>query len=336
MNSTETVSETDAALSRYSRELLLDLYSEMLLMRRFEETVSELYTVAKVYGFVHLNVGEEAAVLGAIGALRLGDYVYSTYRDHGHALAKGCEPRSVMAELMGKEAGVSRGRGGSMHLFCAKHRFMGGYAIVGGSMPLAVGAALAIDYRGGDEVVMCVFGDGTTNIGAFHESLNLAAVWDLPVVFVCINNQYGMGTAIARASAITELWKKSGCYGIPGQRVDGMDVIAVRDAASEAIDKTRREHIPTFLEVVTYRYRGHSMSDAARYRTREELQRWRERDAIGTFETRLLEAGLVQEEELQAPREKVEAQVRDAVEFGDASPAPKVEELEHYVYAGAR
>lgn len=331
--SIDIVRVADPALAGLSKQKAIHLYSRMLLMRRFEETVSDLYTVAKVYGFVHLNVGEEAAIEGTIGILRPEDYVFSTYREHAHAIAKGVDVKPLMAELMGKETGVSKGRGGSMHLFSAKHRFMGGYAIVGGSIPLAVGAALAIDYRGGDEVVMCVFGDGTTNIGAFHESMNLAQVWKLPVVFVCINNQYGMGTAVSRASAITDIWRKSEAYDIPGRRVDGMDLMATREVAEQTIEWTRREHRPSFLEVVTYRYRGHSMSDAARYRTREELALWRERDAIGSFEKRLLDAGILREDELPAIRQRVEDQVREAVEFGEASPVPRVEELERYVLA---
>src|SRR5579862_1476239 len=238
----------DQALSQHSREELLGLHRVMLLNRRFEEKVGEMYTKSKVGGFLHLNIGEEATFVGAIKALQAGDYLYSTYREHGHAISHGVEPKRVMAELFGRVDGTSRGRGGSMHLFDPDKRFMGGYAIVAGSIALAVGTALAVQYREGDEIVMSMFGDGATNNGTFHESLNLAKVWHLPVLFLCGNNQYGMGSAVDRVSAVTEMYRKAAAYDIPAERVEGMEVIAVYDAVSGAVEKVREQQTPYFIE----------------------------------------------------------------------------------------
>jgi len=325
----------DPALARHDREELLALHRLMLLNRRFEEKVGEMYTRAKIGGFLHLNIGEEGTFVGAIKALEPSDYLFSTYREHGHAITKGVEPKRVMAELFGRIDGTSHGRGGSMHLFDPEKRFMGGYAIVAGSIALAVGAALACQYRGTDDVAMTIFGDGATNNGTFHESLNLAKVWNLPVVFVCVNNQYGMGSAVDRVSAVTEMYRKASGYDIPAERVDGMDIIAVLDAARVAVNAVRVEKRPHFIEAVTYRYRGHSMADPGTYRSKEEVERWRKRDAIEGFRHRLVEAGLAGDEEFQTHEEEVERLVQESVDFADASPEPDpAVEVEQNVYVG--
>ncbi|HEY8691591.1 MAG TPA: pyruvate dehydrogenase (acetyl-transferring) E1 component subunit alpha [Chloroflexota bacterium] len=327
--------QQDSALTQHGSEELLDIHHLMLLNRRFEEKVGEMYTRAKVGGFLHLNIGEEATFVGAIKALQPGDYVYSTYREHGHAISHGVDPKRVMAELFGRVDGTSRGRGGSMHLFDAEKRFMGGYAIVAGSIALAVGTALAIQYREGNEIVMSMFGDGATNNGTFHESMNLAKVWNLPVLFLCGNNQYGMGSAVDRVSAVHDMYRKATAYDIPSERVDGMDVIAVLDAARRAVDRIREERTPYFLEAVTYRYRGHSMADPQVYRSKEEVEEWRKRDAIEGFRHRLREAGLASEEDFDAHEKDVERIVQEAVDFADASPEPEPDQdLLQNVYVG--
>jgi pyruvate dehydrogenase E1 component subunit alpha len=327
--------QQDPALTQHSREELLGIHHLMLLNRRFEEKVGEMYTRAKVGGFLHLNIGEEATFVGAIKALQPGDYVYSTYREHGHAISHGVDPKRVMAELFGRVDGTSGGRGGSMHLFDPDKRFMGGYAIVAGSIALAVGTALAIQYREGSEIVMSMFGDGATNNGTFHESLNLAKVWNLPVLFLCGNNQYGMGSAVDRVSAVHDMYRKAAAYDIPAERVDGMDVIAVLDAARKAADHIRRKRTPYFLEAVTYRYRGHSMADPQVYRTKEEVEEWRKRDAIEGFRHRLREAGLATEQDFAEHERDVERIVQEAVDFADASPEPDPErDLLANVYSG--
>ncbi|HVA23178.1 MAG TPA: pyruvate dehydrogenase (acetyl-transferring) E1 component subunit alpha [Chloroflexota bacterium] len=327
--------QQDSALAQHSREELLGIHHLMLLNRRFEEKVGEMYTRAKVGGFLHLNIGEEATFVGAIRALQTGDYVYSTYREHGHAISHGVDPKRVMAELFGRVDGTSRGRGGSMHLFDSEKRFMGGYAIVAGSIALAVGTALAIQYRAGSEIVLSMFGDGATNNGTFHESLNLAKVWRLPVLFLCGNNQYGMGSAVDRVSAVHDMYVKAQAYNIPAERVDGMDVIAVLDAARRAVQHIRDEQTPYFLEAVTYRYRGHSMADPQVYRSKEEVEEWRKRDAIESFRHRLREAGLAGDEDFDAHEKDVERIVQEAVDFADASPEPEPEQdLLQNVYVG--
>jgi pyruvate dehydrogenase E1 component alpha subunit len=314
---------------------LLQLYREMLLIRRFEEKTAEMYQAAKIGGFCHLNIGEEAAIVGTISALRNDDYVYSNYREHGHALAKGVDAKAVMAELFGKETGTSHGRGGSMHLFSQAHRFYGGYAIVGQALPLACGTAYAITYQDKPEVVMSIFGDGATNIGAFHESLNVAKLWHLPVVFVCINNQYGMGTAVKRASAVTEIWKKACAYDMTGESVDGMDVLAVRRITDELVAQAREKREPSLLECVTYRYRGHSMSDPDTYRGKEEIKEWQARDAILSLGNHLQKQKMARKDELQKIDEAITAEVEDAVKFADESPEPDVNDLYRDVYAEA-
>src|SRR2546430_3879520 len=313
---------------------LLKLYREMLLVRRFEEKTAEMYQAAKIGGFCHLNIGEEATIVGTISALRPKDYVYSTYREHGHALAKGVEPNAVMAELFGKETGTSHGRGGSMHLFSQGHRFYGGYAIVGQALPIACGSAYAINYEEKDEVVMSIFGDGATNIGAFHESLNAAKLWHLPIVFVCVNNLYGMGTAVNRASAVTEIWKKACAYDMTGERVDGMDVLAVRRITDQLVAQAREKHAPSLLECVTYRYRGHSMSDPDTYRGKDEIEEWQTRDPILSLGAQMKKHKMLTDEQIDRIDEEITAQVEDAVKFAEESPDPDPKDLYRDVYAG--
>ncbi len=312
---------------------LIGLYREMLLIRRFEEKAAEMYQLARIGGFCHLNIGEEAAIVGTISALRPDDYVYSNYREHGHAIAKGVDPKLVMAELFGKETGTSRGRGGSMHLFSQEHRFYGGYAIVGQALPLACGTAYAIRYQERPQIVMSIFGDGATNIGAFHESLNVAKLWSLPIVFVCINNQYGMGTSVSRASSVTEIWKKACAYDMASEQVDGMDVLAVREVTDRLVEQARTKHEPSLLECVTYRYRGHSMSDPDTYRGKEEINAWKARDAILSFAAELRQQKVVADPELTQIDTQVTSQVDDAVRFADESPEPDVNELYRDAYA---
>jgi pyruvate dehydrogenase E1 component alpha subunit len=315
------------------RETLLKLYREMLLIRRFEEKTAEMYQAARIGGFCHLNIGEEATIVGTISALRKEDYVYSNYREHGHAIAKGVDPGAIMAELFGKETGTSKGRGGSMHLFDREHRFFGGYAIVGEALPLACGTGYAIRYQDKDEVVMSIFGDGATNIGAFHESLNVAKLWQLPVVFVCINNQYGMGTAVSRASAVTEIWKKALAYDMTGERVDGMDVLAVREVTERLVEQARSRHQPSLLECVTYRYKGHSMSDPDTYRGKDEIKEWQQRDAILLLGEHLQKQKILSDKDIERIDEEVMSQVDDTVRFAEESPEPDIKDLFRDIYA---
>jgi pyruvate dehydrogenase E1 component alpha subunit len=326
-----TEGRTNTVLS--DKETLLKLYREMLLIRRFEEKTAEMYQAAKIGGFCHLNIGEEATIVGTISALQPKDYVYSTYREHGHAIAKGIDPKAVMAELFGKETGTSHGRGGSMHLFSQEHRFYGGYAIVGQALPIACGSGYAINYQGTDEVVMSIFGDGATNIGAFHESLNVAKLWHLPIVFVCVNNLYGMGTSVSRASSVTEIWKKACAYDMTGERVDGMDVLAVRRITDQLVAQAREKHEPSLLECVTYRYRGHSMSDPDTYRGKDEVKEWQTRDGILSLGEHLKKQKMINDQEIQKIDEEVTAQVEEAVKFADESPDPDPKDLYRDVYA---
>lgn len=329
-----TVTAKEKKALQGQKEDLLDLYYQMVLIRVFEEKVGEMYTRAKMGGYVHLNVGEEAAIVGCISALREQDYIFTSYREHGHAIARGIEPKAIMAELYGKSTGTSHGRGGSMHLFDLDRRFMGGYGIVGGQLPLAVGTALAADYTESDAITLCMFGEGATNIGAFHESLNLAKIWKLPVVFFCVNNQYGMGTSVGRASAVSEIYRKAAAYDMAGEQVNGMDVLAVREACARAYQRAREEREPTLLEAMTYRFRGHSMADPARYRSEDEVRQWRERDPIGNFQTRLQAAKVLDEETERELRERVDRVVEESVEFAENSPDPDPStDLYSFVYA---
>ena len=304
----------------------------MTLIRRFEERAAEMYARAKIGGFLHLSIGEEATIVGSARALRDEDYLISTYRSHGHALVRGTPPERVMAELFGRVDGCSRGRGGSMHMFDLEHRFMGGYGIVGGNLPIAAGIALASDYKGTEEITLCVFGDGASNQGTFGETLNIAALWRLPVVFMVTNNQFGMGTALRRHSAVTDLQRKGESLGVPGTRCDGMDVLDTHGVVAEAVTRVREDRRPLLVEAVTYRFRGHSMADPEQYRSKEEVEQWRERDPIPAFGDLLVREGVLDE----AARAKIDAdalaRVDAAVEFADASPVPAPQSLYEDVY----
>jgi pyruvate dehydrogenase E1 component alpha subunit len=305
----------------------------MLLIRRFEERAGELYAKAKIGGFLHLAIGEEATIIGAARALRERDYLISTYRSHGHAIARGTPPRAVMAELFGKEGGCSRGRGGSMHMFDLERRFMGGYGIVGGNLPIAAGFGLSADLLRTDDATLCMLGDGASNQGTFGETMNLAALWRLPVVFMVTNNQFGMGTALARHSAVTDLQRKGESFGVPGVRCDGMDVADTHRAIREALERVREERQPILVEAITYRFRGHSMADPEEYRTREQVAEWRRRDPIALWSARLVEEGVLDEAAVEALDADAVSEVDEAVAFADASPFPAPESLYDDVYA---
>jgi pyruvate dehydrogenase E1 component alpha subunit len=304
----------------------------MTLIRRFEERAGEMYARAKVGGFLHLSIGEEATIVGSARALREDDYLISTYRSHGHALVRGTPPENVMAELFGRVDGCSGGRGGSMHMFDLARRFMGGYGIVGGNLPIAAGIALASDYTGTEEVTLCTFGDGASNQGTFGETLNIAALWRLPVVFMVTNNQFGMGTALRRHSAVTDLQRKGESLGVPGMRCDGMDVVDTHAVVAEAVARVREERRPVLVEAVTYRFRGHSMADPEQYRTKEEVASWRERDPLPAFAQLLVREGVIEASEPARMNERAIARVDAAVEFAEVSPFPAPESLYDDVY----
>ncbi len=308
---------------------------QMLLIRRFEEKAGEAYSLGKIGGFCHLYIGQEAVAVGTLAALGEDDYVVSAYREHGQALARGISARSVMAELYGKATGCSSGKGGSMHLFDASLHFMGGHGIVGGQIPLGAGFAFSAKYRGTDQVSLCYFGEAAANIGAFHETLNMAGLWRLPAIFVIENNGYGMGTAVGRASAITDLFERAASYNMPGVVVDGQDVVAVKSATDDAVRRAREDSAPTLLEIRTYRYVGHSMSDAAHgtYRTRDEVDEYRKRDPIEVLAARLREAGLLDDAAMAELEQEVAAEVTDAEQFAEQSPEPDLSELRTNVYA---
>ena len=318
-----------------STEPARDYLRQMLLIRRFEEKAGEAYSLGKIGGFCHLYIGQEAVAVGAIAALREDDYITSAYREHGQALARGITPRAVMAELFGKSTGCSSGKGGSMHLFDAGLGFLGGHGIVGSHIPIAAGAAFAIKYKGGDQVSLCFFGEAAANIGAFHETLNMASLWELPVIFLCENNGYGMGTAIARASAVRELAMRGSAYDMPAETVDGQDVLAVRDAVERAVARARKESMPTLLEVRTYRYVGHSMSDAAHgtYRSKDEVEEFRRRDPIKVHADRMRSAGTLDDAGWEKLEAEVGTEVEDAFRFADESPDPDPAELFTDLYA---
>jgi pyruvate dehydrogenase E1 component alpha subunit len=308
------------------------ILEKMMLIRRFEERAGEMYAKAKIGGFLHLCIGEEATIVGSIDALRDGDYLLSTYREHGQALARGTSANAVMAELFGRVDGCSKGRGGSMHLFDYERRFLGGYGIVGGNLPLAAGVALACDYSGSEDAVLCMFGDGASNQGTFGETMNLVALWDLPIVFLVVNNQFGMGTALERHSAVTDLSQKSAGFGVPGTRCNGMDVLDVQACVSAALREARDERRPQLVEAVTYRYRGHSMADPEEYRTKDEVEEWRRHDPIVSFRTRLVDEGVLSEEDAEKLDEEAVRVVDDAVEFADGSPFPDLASLYDDIY----
>jgi pyruvate dehydrogenase E1 component alpha subunit len=304
----------------------------MTLIRRFEERAGEMYARAKVGGFLHLAIGEEATIVGSARALRTNDYLISTYRSHGNAIARGTPPERVMAELFGRVDGCSGGRGGSMHMFDLERRFMGGYGIVGGNLPIAAGIALASDYLGEEDVTLCMFGDGASNQGTFGETLNLAALWRLPVVFMVTNNQFGMGTALQRHSAVTDLRRKGESLGVPGVRCDGMDVLDTHAVLTRALAQVRETRRPILVEAVTYRFRGHSMADPEDYRSKEEVAQWRKRDPIPAFGELLEREGIVDEDAGGAIDAAARARVDVAVKFAEASPFPSAESLYDDVY----
>jgi pyruvate dehydrogenase E1 component subunit alpha len=309
-----------------------ELLARMALIRRFEEEAGRQYQRAKAGGFLHLGIGEEATIVGTTSAMRDDDYLIGSYRTHGHAIARGTDPKHVMAELFGRVDGTSGGRGGSMHIFDRERRFMGGYGIVGGNLPIAAGLALSSEYKGEDAVTVCMFGDGASNTGNFGETMNLAALWKLPVFFLVENNLYGMGTSVERHSAQTDLSKKAEGYGVTGERIDGMDVIAVREAVAEGIRQAREERRPTILEAFTYRYRGHSAADPEVYREREEVEEWQRKDPIEAFARRCIEAGVLGEREVAKAREEADERVRAAVEFAEGSAEPGLDSMYEALY----
>jgi len=331
MTNVRTTPGLDPTQTDFYRDLLL----QMLRIRRFEERSAEAYAMGQIGGFCHLYIGQEAVAVGAITPLREDDYVITSYRDHGHALVRGVSARRVMAELYGKATGSTKGKGGSMHLFDAATNFMGGHGIVGGQIPLAAGIAFAIKYRGGDQVVACFFGDAAANIGAFHEALNMSALWKLPVIFICENNRYGMGTALERASTTEDISSRAGSYGMAAASVDGMNVLAVHAAMSEAIDRARSASVPTLLDIQTYRFVGHSMSDPVHgvYRTQEEVEEEKLQDPISQLCRDLEVEGLMDVAAFEDIDEDAKREVEDAVAFAESSPDPEISELHTDVYA---
>ena len=320
-------------LSGIDKDQLVELYRQMLLIRRFEEKSAEVYVAGKIGGFCHLYIGQEAVGVGTISAIRKDDYVLASYREHGLALAKGMSARAIMAELFGKATGCSKGKGGSMHMFDKSLGFFGGHAIVGGQIPLATGTAFATKYQGTDQVTLCFFGEAAVNQGAFHESLNMAQLWKLPCIYICENNQYGMGTSLARAMSLRDISKKACAYEMASEFVDGMDVLAVREATARAVERARKGYLPTLLEIRTYRFMGHSMSDPGNYRTRAEIEKYQERDPIKLFSASLLEEKIVDQKTLDDIDRKVREVVEDALQFAEASPLPDPEELYTDIYA---
>jgi pyruvate dehydrogenase E1 component alpha subunit len=317
-----------------SKEELLKYYEDMLLIRRFEEKAGQLYGMGLIGGFCHLYIGQEAVVVGAEAAAKEGDQRITTYRDHGHMLACGMDPDGVMAELTGREGGYSKGKGGSMHMFSKEKQFYGGHGIVGANVPLGAGLAYSNKYWGRDNVTFTYFGDGAANQGQVYETFNMASLWKLPVIFIIENNQYAMGTSLKRASSTPALYTRGEAFGIPGEAVDGMDVLAVRDACVKATEHCRAEKGPYILEMNTYRYRGHSMSDPAKYRTREEVQKMREtRDPIEHARELMTMGDMATEDELKEVDKKIRKRINDAADFAQESPEPALEELWTDVYA---
>jgi pyruvate dehydrogenase E1 component alpha subunit len=327
--------QASAGLDGLGRDRLHEMLYQMLLGRRFEEKTAEAYAIGKIGGFCHLYIGQEAVAIGALEPLRQEDYVISAYREHVQALTKGMSARAAMAELYGRADGCAGGRGGSMHLYSAEHNFMGGWGIVGGQIPMATGFGWAIKYRGTDQVCICFMGEAAVNQGAFHESLNMAALWKLPVIFIVENNRFGMGTAWERASSLYDISQKASAYDMPAAVADGMDVLNMRKVVKEAVDRARADKTPTLVEARCYRFMGHSMSDPVHgvYRTREEVEEHKELDPIRRFIDQLEDAGLLTEEELQAMDVKVHEEVDDAADFADRSPEPSVEDLYKFTYA---
>ncbi len=338
MTTGSTEQRVDAAadgrldLSGEDAEHLKHYYEQMLLIRRFEERAGEMYTKAKIGGYCHLNLGEEATIVGLMAALTPDDYIFTNYREHGYIIARGVEPGRVMAELFGKQTGVSGGRGGSMHLFDIGAHFMGGYAIVGGQIPLATGAAYALKYQERPGVVVCQMGDATTNIGAWHESLNLAALWQLPIIYLVVNNGYGMGTTVEEGAAEPELYKRGCAFRMHGERVDGTDVLAMRAATARLRERAQAGE-PSILEAISFRFRGHSVIDADRYRDPEAVKQGRSQDPISMFATQLLDAKVVVDGWLKETASQVEREVQAAIAFADQSPDPPIADLFDFMYA---
>ena len=314
------------------KAVLLDHYRQMVQIRVFEERAAEQYMLGKIRGFLHLYIGEEAIAVGAISALGPQDYVVTHYRDHGHALARGVESKVIMAELFGRVTGSSKGKGGSMHLFDASRRLAGGYAIVGGQLPIAAGLALASSFKKKDEVVLCFLGDGALNEGEFHESMNLASLWRLPVIYFCENNLYGMGAPVEEMVAAPEIYRIAEAYNMPSQRIDGMDVLEVHERMREVVQHVRSGEGPYFIEAMTYRFRGHSMADPVNYRQKDEEEKWRVKDPISCYKAWLIETDISSKEELAAVNEAVEREIEEAIELADHSPFPPPEALYHDVY----
>jgi pyruvate dehydrogenase E1 component alpha subunit len=324
---------SERAIAAKPREELEQLLSTMIRIRRFEEKAAEMYARGKIKGFLHLYIGQEAVAAGVFSRLREDDYVYSHYREHGHAIARGLDSKKIMAELFGKATGVSRGLGGSMHIFDISKRFMGGYAIVAGHMPLACGTALTCQKLGTDSVTLCIIGDGAVNEGAFHESLNLAAVFKLPVLFLCENNFYGMGTAMHRVSAMTDIYKRAEAYGIRSEQTDGMDVLAMQKSTEQALQLIRRGEGPVFIEAITYRFRGHSMADPEFYRDKTEVEHWRQNDPITVFSEALKRGGQFTDAQIEAMWHRAEEEAEEAARFAEESPFPDVSTLMDHMYA---
>lgn len=323
-----TMAIRNVTLAGLDREQLLHMHYQMVLIRRFEEKAAEEYTLGKIGGFLHLYIGQEASGVGALGALRPGDYVASSYREHGHAILKGIDPKAVMAELFGKVTGTSKGRGGSMHMYSKEHRLIGGQAIVGAQLAIGTGLGFACQYQNTSDIAVVMFGDGAVDEGAFHESLNLASLWKLPVVYYCENNQYSMGMAVTKAWAVSSLEPRAAAYGMAYERVDGMDLLAVRETMLRAAERARKGEGPTLIESVTYRFRGHSMSDPAYYRTRDEEARWRSsRDPIALFEAKLKENDIISDEDINKAIERADAEVEAAAQFAEESPIPDEDDL---------
>jgi len=315
-----------------NRQDAFALYRQMLLIRRFEERCAQLYVEGKIGGFLHLYIGQEAVGVGAMSVMRPDDYVIAYYRDHGYALARGTDPRPLLAELCGKVTGISRGKGGSMHFYDVPRGNFGGDGIVGGHLPLAAGMGYGIRLRGSDQVVLCFFGDGAVNEGAFHEALNVSALWNLPVIYIIENNRYGMGTSIDRASSVKDLYQRASAYGIPRREVNGMDLLAVRTVIGDAIELARKEKRPTLIEAETYRYRGHSMSDPGKYRTKEEVETMMKSDPILLFGRRLIEQERFTQDDLDAVDREVLAEMEETVAFVESSPTPPLDALYEDVY----
>jgi pyruvate dehydrogenase E1 component alpha subunit len=318
------------ALTRVKK---IELLRQMYTIRAFEEKAEKLYVMGKIHGTMHLSIGMEASAVGAIAALRSDDLILSTHRGHGHCIAKGADLNLMMAEFMGKESGYCRGRGGSMHIADIERGNLGANGVVGGGIPMAVGVGLSLKMQKLDEIILCFFGDGAANLGAFHEALNMAAIWTLPVVFVCENNQYAMSFAYKRAFTIEHISDRAAAYGMPGETVDGNDVLAVRTAVDRAVKRAREGDGPSLIENLTYRWRGHSKSDANRYRTKEEIDLWKEKCPIKRFKAQLLDKGILTKEEINQIEKDAYTLIDAAVDFAEVSPEPALETIEEGVYA---